>query len=114
MPLKLQHIVPLFGNEDPYTSDTSEAEPRDDEVSDSEFVELEDREWTDEQLKDDGRPGRRVGKIERVTELKDSMREAKKLLETMIKKKTTHKSWEVGKYGRLHPVQEHATDLSFW
>jgi hypothetical protein len=113
MSLKLQHIVPLFGNEDPYTSDTSEAEPRDDELSDSEFVELEDREWTDAQLKDDGRPGRRVGKIERVTESKNSVREAKNLLETMMKKKTTHKSGGGGKYGCLHPVQEHATDLSF-
>jgi hypothetical protein len=97
MPPKIQHIVPFFTDGDLCTSDTSEAEPRDDELSNSDFVELEDREWTDEQLKDDGRPGRRVGKIERVTELKDIVREAKvkKLLEAMMKKKT--KSWGGGK-----------------
>lgn len=34
------------------------------ELSDSDWVEMEDEEWTDEQLMDDARPGRRTGKDE--------------------------------------------------
>lgn len=92
MPSRIQHIVPLWATEDPYTSDTSEAEPQDDELSDSDFIEIDDREWTDEELMDDGRPGRRVGESDRVTDLKDIVGQVKmlKLTGATMKKAAMH------------------------
>lgn len=40
--------------------DTSVVEPEADEQSDWDTVEVKDKEWTDEELMDDARPGRRV------------------------------------------------------
>jgi hypothetical protein len=61
---KLYHISPpplISRDSDEGTDQTSMVEPHDDELSDSGWTEVPDREWSDEQLLDDARPGRRKG-----------------------------------------------------
>jgi hypothetical protein len=59
--------------------DTSSVEPTADELSDSEWIEIEEREWTNEQLLDDGRPGRRQGESNRVIDLGNIVNQVKEL-----------------------------------
>ena len=58
---------------------TSSFEPTKDELSDSEWIEIEEREWTNDQLLDDARPGRRQGEIDRVIDLGNIVHQAKEL-----------------------------------
>jgi hypothetical protein len=61
---KLYHISPaplISRDSDEGTDQTSMVEPHDDELSNSGWTEVPDREWSDEQLLDDARPGRRKG-----------------------------------------------------
>lgn len=64
MPSKTYTIAPRHIDEDFDHNAASHAEPTSGELSDSDWVEMEDKEWTDEQLIDDARPGRRTGKVE--------------------------------------------------
>jgi hypothetical protein len=61
---KLYHISPaplISRDSDEGTDQTSMVEPHDDELSNLGWTEVPDREWSDEQLLDDARPGRRKG-----------------------------------------------------
>ncbi|KAF2845735.1 hypothetical protein T440DRAFT_472383 [Plenodomus tracheiphilus IPT5] len=55
----IERLVPPLAAEDPDCSDTSIIEPKEDEVSDSEWVEVDEAGCLDESLADDGRTGRR-------------------------------------------------------
>jgi hypothetical protein len=54
----LYHIVPEDTNDE---DDTSSVEPSATEGSESDWIEIEDKKWTDEELMDDARLGRRRG-----------------------------------------------------
>jgi hypothetical protein len=69
MPPKIHHITPSFSTENLDVDDTSSVEPVDEELSNSDWIEVEEREWSDEQLLDDARSGRRKGASDRITEL---------------------------------------------
>lgn len=54
-------------------------EPGDEELSDSAWIEVDDREWTDEQLMDDARPGRRKGNSDKDVKLRIIVKEVERL-----------------------------------
>jgi hypothetical protein len=78
MPQRLYHITPPLGSEDPDDHDTSSAEPTESELSNSDWIEVDDTEWTDEQLKDDARPGRRRSILDPGTSTPDKVGDKKK------------------------------------
>ena len=97
MPRRICHITPPLGSEDPEYNDTSSVEPTDSETSDSDWIEVDDKEWNDEQLKDDARPGRRRGKLDQITSASDRVSSEKKEVEKALRQKssTAIEDWEV-------------------
>jgi hypothetical protein len=71
---KIYHITPpLHQTSDPNDSDddTSAVEPQPNEISEAEWIEVDEREWSDERLMDDARPGRRTWVGEKASEVSD-------------------------------------------
>ncbi|KAH7094391.1 hypothetical protein FB567DRAFT_542848 [Paraphoma chrysanthemicola] len=57
---RIYYIIPPHTHaETPADEDTSSISPHGSELSDSDWIEVSDREYTDEDLMDDARPGRR-------------------------------------------------------
>jgi hypothetical protein len=59
MPPKQVQPSPLFIAEDSDEIDASLIKPGDDELNECDYVDVEEKEWTDGELMDDARPGRR-------------------------------------------------------
>lgn len=77
MPPRIYHIPPPLGCEYLEYNDTSHAEPTSSELSSSNWIEIQEKEWTDEQLKDDARPGRRKGTLDHITAASQSVSDDK-------------------------------------
>jgi hypothetical protein len=74
MTSKIYHITPTWSAADPSDDvDTTKVEPSDVELSNVDWIEVADREWDDEQLMDDARPGRRTAKVNAVVRAADQL-----------------------------------------
>jgi hypothetical protein len=72
MTSKIYHVTPIWFAADPCNDiDTTKVEPNDEELSNADWIEVADREWDDEQLMDDARPGRRTVKVNTVVRAED-------------------------------------------
>jgi hypothetical protein len=61
MASRIYDITTSWSTADPSDDvDTIKVEPRDDELSNVDWIEVADREWDNKQLMDDARPGRRT------------------------------------------------------
>jgi hypothetical protein len=70
MASRIYDITPSWSAADPSDDvDTIKVEPRDDELSNVDWIEVADREWDNEQLMDDARPGRRTVAVLRAWKL---------------------------------------------
>jgi hypothetical protein len=79
MPPRIYHVSPPLGVcEYLEYNDTSNAEPTSSGLSSSDWIEVQEKEWTDEQLEDDARPGRRKGKLDYITAAPQSVSDDKK------------------------------------
>jgi hypothetical protein len=77
--VKIAHIVPHVNVEDLEALDTCRVEPRDEEMCESDWIEIDDREWSDKQLADDARPGRRMGSDNGELKLQSIVQDGKRL-----------------------------------
>lgn len=77
--VKIAHIVPHVNVEDLEALETCNVEPRDEEICESDWIDIDDREWSDEQLADDARPGRRVGSDTGEFKLQSIVQDVKRL-----------------------------------
>jgi hypothetical protein len=72
----VSRIISLLAVEDWEVPDTSLLERLGDELSDSDYVMVEDREWSDDELMDDARPGRRCVADDRGVKASKNVQEA--------------------------------------
>jgi hypothetical protein len=109
MPPRIYHISPPLGCEYLEYNDTSNAEPTSSELSNSAWIEVQEKEWTDEQLKDDARPGRRKGKLDHITDAPESVSDdERQRFEQGLRRRGSDDSeeWEFVEVGELRGTIE--------
>ncbi|KAH7371495.1 hypothetical protein BKA66DRAFT_443959 [Pyrenochaeta sp. MPI-SDFR-AT-0127] len=80
------HSIPGLIGSTSENFDSLSVPPEEDKFETSGWVEVDDSEWTDEQLIDDGRPGRRKGNTDQDSKLRSMVNAVKRLTEEGLKR----------------------------